>query len=301
MKHAASAKGPYTGRNLLQNTGLTGAEGKRMKLETQLSNLSQGDDHDNYEQAVNHRLSPTQLDPYEAQRSGSSPPVESARLLAGPSSASYPLSGLNSPLRDSHHSSVSASPRSAMFSREGMFDLSTANLPTANLPTANLPTANISPRNQRPQLDTRVPHLSSVYPQSSRQPASTTPPPYSYMPYYQATVELPSRRPLRDSSAHLPSLTRDDTTWSSKSSHSGYNMPVTGCPGALPYMDPGKSLRLLPQPVPTIGQLPSPLDRSLNVQLYDSSRMQGPMAALVRASELHSREADDAIPEDDSP
>jgi hypothetical protein len=273
MKHAASAKGPYTGRNLLQNTGLTGAEGKRMKLETQLSNPSQGDDHDNYEQAVNHRLSPTQLDPYEAQRSGSSPPVESARLLAGPSSASYPLSGLNSPLRDSHHSSVSASPRSAMFSREGMFDL----------PTANLPTANISPRNQRPQLDTRVPHLSSVYPQSSRQPASTTPPPYSYMPYYQATVELPSRRPLRDSSAHLPSLTRDDTTWSSKSSHSGYNMP------------------LLPQPVPTIGQLPSPLDRSLNVQLYDSSRMQGPMAALVRASELHSREADDAIPEDDSP
>jgi len=57
---------------------------------------------------------------------------------------------------------------------------------------------------------------------------------------------------------------------------------------------------MLPQPVPSIGPSPSPLDRpvpSMQASYFshhaNDYRTQGPLAVLVRAGELASRVADD--------
>jgi hypothetical protein len=54
-------------------------------------------------------------------------------------------------------------------------------------------------------------------------------------------------------------------------------------------------MRMLPQPVPSIG--PSPLDRPIPLisQHAHDYRTQGPLAALVRAGELASRVGDDEM------
>lgn len=105
---------------------------------------------------------------------------------------------------------------------------------------------------------------------------------------------------MRDSSARLPPLTRDDTTWSSESGHSAQNMPPTGYPGSTLPLDPAKTSRMLPHPVPSIAPASSPLDRppplAMSLPLPPQAqdyRTQGPLAALVRAGELAARVVDD--------
>lgn len=75
-------------------------------------------------------------------------------------------------------------------------------------------------------------------------------------------------------------------------------------------MDPAKSMRLLPQPIPNIGPAQSSLDRTLHhlpsgppthMQLPPPDyRTQGSLAALVRAGELAARVADDEMMERDN-
>jgi hypothetical protein len=104
----------------------------------------------------------------------------------------------------------------------------------------------------------------------------------------------------------LPPLTREDTTLSSESGHSGsgYNIAAAGFPEAVLPPDPSKTMRMLPQPIPSIGPSPSPLDRPgphplasqmapQMTQLASDYRNQGPLAALLRAGELAARVADD--------
>lgn len=302
-KQAAPTKGPYTRYSPLEFTGLTGFEGKRSKLETETSISTRSSSHDQHEQTTNRSLSTAQLDPSKAgqQRSGSSPPMGPARLPAGPSysskptsPASHPLSGISSPRVEVAHSSLSASPRSATMHKDMMFDLSSS----------------ASVRDSRSLPDPNLSYPSMTYAHPSQQPASTTPPSYPFMPLPPVPIELPPRRTLRDSSTRLPLLTHEDTTWSSESGHSGYNIPIAGFSGSLLPLDLQKTLRTLPQPVPNIGPSQSPLDRQpsllgahsqLPPQTLDL-RTQGPLAALLRAGELASREADaDAMDADVSP
>ncbi|KAH8731470.1 hypothetical protein GQ44DRAFT_722439 [Phaeosphaeriaceae sp. PMI808] len=254
-----------------------GTEGKRSKLESETSTLTRSNTHDQHERATNRRLSSVQPDvsAIGLPRPESNSPIGSARPPAGPpfpskptSPASYPLSTLNSPRTGDHYSPVSASPRSAMF------DLSATNIA----------------RDPRGLPDVNFQYQPSTYTHPSRQCTSTTPPSFSSASHYQPPVDLPSRRPLRDSSM-LPPLTREDTTWSSESGHSGsgYNPTPTGHPVALPPLDSVKTMRTLPQPIPSMGGPPSSLlDRppSHPPQQILDYRTQGPLAALVRAGEL---------------
>lgn len=110
---------------------------------------------------------------------------------------------------------------------------------------------------------------------------------------------------MRDS-ARLPGLSHEDTTLSSESGHSGYGLPFAGLPGQVLPIDPGKTGRMLPQPMPSIGLSPSPLDRPLPAtqvqQQAQDYRTQGPLAALVRAGEIASRAAEgEGLEQDGSP
>jgi hypothetical protein len=290
-KHSVPTKGQYSRYTPLSITELTGLEGKRSKLETETSTSTRSSSHDRHERAPNRRLSSVQPDPSIAAQYGSetSPPIGPARLPAGStfssktmSPAAHPLSTLSSPRVGEHYSPMSASPRTAVF------DTSSTN----------------------PARDPRIPaEPTYTYPPTyshpaSQQPASTTPPAYALVSRFQNPMDLPSRRSMREST-RLPPLTHEDTTWSSESGHSGsggYNITSSLFPGSvLPPMDPAKTMRMLPQPVPSIGPSPSPLDRplpaaalaQLSGQPPPDYRTQGSLAALVRAGELAARATDE--------
>lgn len=265
-------------------------EGKRSKLETETSGSTRSGSYDQ-DRATNRRLSSVQPDMtthgHHHHRSGSSPPVGPARLPAGPSYSSKPtspashsLSALNSPRTAEHYSPVSASPHNTIFD-------SSSSMPG---------------RDPRPSMEVNAAYHPPLYTHPSNHPPSTTPPSHPFTSHYQNPIDLPSRRSMRDPSARLPPLTHEDTTWSSESGHSGnsYNVVPIGFPTPLTASDPAKSMRMLPQPVPSIGPSPSPLDRQsihtgpptlIPLQSPDY-RTQGPLAALVRAGEL-ARVADD--------
>lgn len=288
-KHAVPTKGQSFRYTPLLSIELTGLEGKRSKLETETSSSTGNGSYDQ-DRAANRRLSSVQPDiathGYHHHRSGSSPPLGPTRLPAGPSYSSKPtspasnsISALNSPRAAEHYSPVSASPHATVFD-------STSTMPG---------------RDTRP-MDSNAAYHPPLYTHPSNHPPSTTPPSHPFLSHYQNPIDLPSRRSMRDSSARLPPLTHEDTTWSSESgqSGSGYNIVPVGFPPPLAASDPAKTMRMLPQPVPSIGPTPSPLDRQsvhtsppplLPLQPLDY-RTQGSLAALVRAGEL-ARVADD--------
>lgn len=79
---------------------------------------------------------------------------------------------------------------------------------------------------------------------------------------------------------------------------------MTVYPGQTLPADPSKTMRMLPQPVPSMGPLASPLDRPMppmpSSHLSHNShdyRNQGSLAVLVRAGEIASRAADDDVME----
>ncbi|KAF3006024.1 hypothetical protein E8E13_010662 [Curvularia kusanoi] len=270
-------------------------EGKRSKLEAETSTSTRASSHDQADRATNRRLSAIATDPLNGQQArGATSPVGPSRLPPAPlypskptSPASHPLSGLNSPRSGELYSPVSASSQSAL-PRDASFE---------SLPSQ-------MPRDLRDGSGLYHP---SPYIQS-HQAASTMPTPISrYATHYQNPVDLPSRRSHRDQATHLPGLTHEDTTLSSESGHSNYSLSQA----QPPLLDPIKSMRMLPQPVPNMGPAPSPLDRGLqqppsvpaHLQLPPPDyRTQGSLAALVRAGELAARVADDEpMDKDESP
>lgn len=255
-------------------------EGKRSRLETE-NNTSASSSHEHPERVSNRRVSAGLLDslPLGHQRSGSSPPLSYSRPSQpypskSTSPATYSLSGVNSPRLADHYSPMSASPRSATLHRDTSFEFQ------PSVGSGSLP--DLSQRQSDPG-----PTISHPLYGHSHQSTSTTPPSLGYGSQYHSPVELPSRRSFREMSM-LPALTRDDTTLSSESN--GYAIsPYQG--SLLPVVDAPKSQRVLPQPVPTLGAAPSPLDQRpppvppLAGQLQEF-RPTPSMAALLRAGEL---------------
>ncbi|KAH7077273.1 hypothetical protein FB567DRAFT_552804 [Paraphoma chrysanthemicola] len=283
-KHAVPTKGAYHHFSPLPYNELNWSEGKRSKLETETSTSTRSSSHDQHERAANRRLSSVDHHAIGQQLSDVSPPIGPARLPAAPafppkatSPATQSMSTFNSPRTADPYSPISASPRSAMF------DAATTGLP----------------REPRGLPDGTYSYHPSPYAQSPYKPASTTPPSHIGAAHYSNPIELPSRRPMRES-ARLPPLTHEDTTWSSESGHSGsgFSNPPTGYPGTVLPLDPAKTLRILPQPVPSIGPSPSPLDRPpaftpSSQPPSQDYRAQDPLAALVRAGELAAQVVDD--------
>ncbi|XPS79531.1 hypothetical protein M3J09_011512 [Ascochyta lentis] len=267
-------------------------EGKRSKIETETSTSTRSNGHDEHERSANRRFSIAITDPSAGQQNpGTTPPSMPARLPAGPtypsksnSPASHSMSAFNSPRSGELYSPVSASPQSHALHRDAVLEASSGHLA----------------RDVRGNLDQPAPFHYPLYLQSHLPPSTIPTPMNHHAPHYQNIVDLPSRRSAREPGTHLPALSHEDTTLSSESSHSNYSLPPAAQP---PPMDPTKSLRLLPQPVPSIGPTQSPLDRALphppsgppaHMQLPPTDyRAQGSLAALVRAGEIAARAADE--------
>lgn len=296
-KHNAPTKGLFTHKvPTSSNRLVTIPEGKRSKLETETTTSTRGSSNEQNERAMNRRFSTNVTEtPAGDHSTGSTPPIMPARLPAGPSypskptsPASHSLSGFNSPRSNELYSPISASPRSNALHRDAAFDASSGYLN----------------QDMKGNFDPPAQYHHSAYPQSHPQPSMNR-----YAPHYQSIVDLPSRRSTREPGMHLPGLSHEDTTLSSESNHSNYSLPLTAQPS---QMDPSKSSRILPQPVPSVGPTQSPLDRTLphppsgpppHMQLPPTDyRTQGSLAALVRAGEMAARAADDeSTMKDDSP
>lgn len=284
-KHAVPTKGRSPPHITTRRNRLTLSEGKRSKLETETSTSTRSSSHDQHERSVARRFS-GQLDPTPAGYSVSeySPPVGSGRPASGPGMHSKPtspsMSGLSSPRTGGYYPVVSASPRSAHLSKESSFEYPVSNLV----------------RDPRLPSDTALPYPISTFSHSARLSSSTSPIHPSGSQYHSA-LDLPTRRPVRDATARLPPLTHEDTTWSSESGHSGHSLPHSNYPGPTLPIDPSKTMRVLPHPIPTFGPSTSPLDRPAQMPMsqipLQDYRTQGPLAALVRAGELAARVADD--------
>ncbi|KAF1838608.1 hypothetical protein BDW02DRAFT_362651 [Decorospora gaudefroyi] len=268
-------------------------EGKRSKLETEMTTSTRAGSLEHNDRSTNIRLGSAQPELHATgqQKHDQNQTLGSSRLPAGASysskptsPANRPLSGLNSPRSGEQFSPASASPRSGVTQRDGPFETPGTNLV----------------RDLRIPFDANPYHQQPIYnPELHQQPASTTPPSYPYPTHYQAPVDLPSRRSAREAT-RLPPLNHEDTTLSSESGHSSQGFPVAGYAGHIIPVDPIKTMRMLPQPVPSIGPSPSPLDRPVppmpasHVPHHGHDyRTQGPLAALVRAGELASRAADE--------
>jgi hypothetical protein len=291
-KHNAPTKGRFSPElPPFANRLVTVPEGKRSKLETETSTSTRANSHDQTERATNRRLSTAMTDPLSGPHvSGTTPLIGPSRLPAAPSypskptsPASHPLSGFNSPRSGELYSPASASPHSIALPRDASIESTSGHLP----------------RDMRGNLDTSNMYHSSSYTPSHQLPTTMPTPLSRYATHYQNPVDLPSRRSYKEQGAHLPGLSREDTTLSSESGHSNYSLPQAAQPA---IMDPVKSMRMLPQPVPNIGPAPSPLDRALpqpplvpaHLQLpLPDYRSQGSLAALVRAGELAARVVND--------
>ncbi|UPX17755.1 uncharacterized protein EKO05_0008094 [Ascochyta rabiei] len=276
-------------------------EGKRSKLETEaITSSIRNNGHEEQDRAVNRRFSIAMTDsPAGRHSSGSTPPTMPARLPAGASypskpnsPASHSMSALNSPRGGELYSPVSASPQSNALHRDTLLEASSGHLA----------------REGRGTLDLSAPYHHSLYHHSHLPPSNMTTPMNHYAPHYQSFVDLPSRRSAREPGTHLPGLLHEDTSLSSESNHSNHSLLPTAQPGP---MDPTKSLRMLPQPVPSIGPAQPPVNRALPhapsvppalMQLQPTDyRAQGSFAALVRAGEIAARVADgDQAKKDDS-
>jgi hypothetical protein len=260
-------------------------EGKRSKLEIETNISTRGSRHKQNERAVNRRSSAAMTDhPVGQHNTGSTPPVMPARLPAGMSYLSKPASpafhsmfGFNSPLSGELYSPISASPHSNALHTDAVFDASSGHQTRDTGGTSDLP----------------APYHYSVCTQSHLPPSTLITPMNRYAPQYQSIVDLPARRSAREPGKRLPGLSHEDTTLSSESNHSAYSLTLTAQPA---QKDRSKSLRMLPQPVPSIRPQQSPLDRTLthppsgtpvHMQLPPTDyRIQESLAALVRAAEI---------------
>lgn len=271
-------------------------KGKRSKLDTETSTSTLADSNEQNDQAANRRSSFTQPDSntLAQQKSDPNQPPGPSRLPAGPTYTSKPtsptnrsLSGFNSPRSGEQFSPISASPRSAVIGRDGIFE----------------PAVISSVRDTRTPFDSNSYQQSAFNQDNNHQSSSTPPPPpppsYTYPSRYQAPADFPSRRAPRDTT-RLPRLSHEDTTLSSESSHSGQGVLTPSYPEQALPADPSKTMRMLPQPIPSIGPSPSPLDRPMthmaasHYPLHSHDyRTQGPLAVLVRAGELAARVADE--------
>jgi hypothetical protein len=271
-------------------------KGKRSKLDTETSTSTRAGSNEQNEQAANRRSSLTQpeVNGIAQQKLDPSQSAGLSRLHSVSTYASKPtsptnrsLSGFNSPRSGERFSPISASPRSAVMQRDGVFE----------------PPANNSIRDPRVPFDSHPysqPPFNQDHNHHQSSSSSTPPPPsYPYSSHCQAPSDYPSRRTVRDTT-RLPPLTHEDTTLSSESSHSGQGILTPSYPEQALPTDPSKTMRMLPQPIPSIGPSPSPLDRPMAhvaASHYphhsNDYRTQGPLAVLVRAGELAARVADE--------
>lgn len=305
-KHAVPTKGLSSSSALASvshDTLVTESKGKRSKLQTERSTSVRNTSYEQGERVPDRRLSSTHVEYSSAghHRQEPSPSIGASHLSKGPSPFSKPtspvaqsMSGFNSPQIGERHYSPTATPlQPANVLKEPALDIASGN------PARD---ANVLP-------DINSPYHSSSYTHGPHQAAaSTASPHHSYGVHYQSSVNpVPhSRRPIREAS-RLPPLSRDETTWSSESSHSGYNLPLAGYSEHMLSIDQVKSLRILPQPVPNMGSVTSPLDRlpvnkspPIQHQPYES-RAQGPFAVLLRAGELAARAADENDKKNETP
>lgn len=269
-------------------------KGKRSKVETETSRCTRSSSRDHHERAGNRRANSTQADNAQTgcQKSNVSPSLGLARLPSGPSQSlrttsptAYSLSDYNSPRPHDPFSPLLVSPRPVgMQQRDALFDL------TSSHPA----------RDPRGSAETHMLYQSAVYNQDVHiQPSPASGSPYSYGSRYQPSMDLPSRRTMHES-ARLPPLSHEDTTISSESGHSSRSIPCPQSSGPALPIDPNKTSRMLPQPIPQVGPSPSPLDRptqtpvshgQLQFQPQDY-RTQGSLAVLLRAGELAARAAE---------
>ncbi|KAI8935927.1 hypothetical protein NX059_007435 [Plenodomus lindquistii] len=277
-------------------------KGKRSKLETETSRSTRSSSQDHHERGTRRATSlQPDLPPMASQNFNASPPSGPARLPAGPSQSSkptsptaYSLSGYNSPRLHERFSPLLASPRSAgVQQRDALFDIP----------------PNQSARDFRSSADANLLYQSAAYNADAHiQSNAASVSPYIYSSHYQPSIDPISRRTMRES-ARLPPLSHEDTTLSSESGNSGRSIPLAQLSGQNLPMDPSKSFRMLPQPVPSIGPSPSPLDRPVQntvphpQQHYQPQdyRNQGSLAVLLRAGELAARTADGDPMEETSP
>ncbi|KAH9878533.1 hypothetical protein IAQ61_001805 [Plenodomus lingam] len=278
-------------------------KGKRSKLETETSRSTRSSSRDHHERTRNRRASSLQPDnpPTASQRANASPPPGPGRFPPGPSQSSkptspvaYSLSGYNSPRLTDHFSPISASPRSVgMPQRDVPFDA------TSTQPGRDL----------RGPADAKMLYQPAPYTSDAHlQPNNAAVSPYLYGSHYQHSIDLVSRRTMRES-ARLPPLSHEDTTLSSESGHSGRSIPLAQLSAQTLPMDPSKSFRMLPQPVPSLGPSPSPLDRPAQTPVSHPQhqhppqdyRNQGSLAVLLRAGELAARKAEDDAMAERSP
>lgn len=227
------------------------------------------------------------------RRSGSSPPRSVYNKgLKQPVSQStsptvYPFSSMNSPRMTGQYSPVATSPSTASMVRE---------LP----PFEQHPSAGYG------NYDHNIPPPPALQSYSS---TSSTPPSLGgFGSQYPNTRDLPTRRSTRETSS-LPSLTREDTTVSSGTMSSSASHGSARPESHLAGVDPSKSQRTLPQPVPMLNPQHSPFDQrpyqiSPNPGLpkhgSDIRSGSASLAALLRAGELV-RDADNTQMENDRP
>jgi hypothetical protein len=251
-------------------------------LESETNKPIRAGSNEQNDRTVNRKLSSAQPDVHTVgeQKTVPSRPIALSRLSSGASYSSKPtspadhhMSGFNSPRTGEQFPTTSMSPRSTAIVRERLYE------PSA---TDNL------------VRDSRNPFDANPYLQS----AFTTPSSHTYPVPYQVPVEHPSRRPTRES-PRLPPLNREDTTLSSGSNNSSQSYPLAQYPAYVLPMDKHKTMLMLPQPLPSIGPSSSTLNRPISAMPVShlphhghDYQMQGPLAALVRAGEMASREAE---------
>jgi hypothetical protein len=287
-KYSVPTKGLFFACVTPDRKVLIWTEGKRSKLDAETSTTTRAGSNEHVDRSVNRRLSSAQPDVHKVSQHKPDPnqPISLSRLSTGGSYASkptspanYPMSGFNSPRSGEQFPTTSASAASSATVREGYYEPSAANLIRGP----------------------GVPFDANPY----FHPMFTTTSSYTYPANHQAPIEHSSRRPVRESTL-LPPLSHEDTTLSSEgSSNNGPVHALTVYPAHSLPIDQTKTMRMLPQPVPNIGPSTSPLDWPVALvpaphQAHDH-RLQGPLAALIKAGELASRVADGEMETEGSP
>jgi hypothetical protein len=280
-KHADPPKGKSADlfTTLVSRNVMTVDEGKRFKLETETGTSTRSSSHEQGDRPATRRVSSTQFDILMVghYHSEASPSIGPARLPSAPlyspnstSPTAHPLSTVSSPRSGDNYFPVSSSKRPATLSRESTFDFQ----------------PNILGRDLRSQAD---PIQSSAY-GHSYQPSPITPPISTFSSHYQAVpIDLPSRRSTREPT-RLPALTHEDTTLSSESGE-GYSGGPYPLPPYSASVDAQKSMRVLPQPVPSLGPSNSPFERYLPSVVPPQRHSDFPLsslATLARVGELAS-------------
>lgn len=257
------------------------AENKRSKVESDAQSNA-----DSTSRPYVRRISTVQADSTAEYQSDYNSPTGSVRV---PSTADYP-SKPTSPA--THPSTILNSPRTTEpYSPPSVASHSTLQRETSYDFYPGASKRDHMGSNADSSMTLTSPAYVQPHPMTSTSPSSNI-----ALPHLQSTsVDLPSRRSYREPT-RLPPLTHEETTLSSESSTAPSKPSLFGGPSQqFPLMDPERSLRILPQPVPSQGLTKSLLDHSLT-KISSPSPHPGfqpsSLDALVRAGEL-ARVADD--------